>query len=384
MVQDPTDSFNQNVFLQYNTVSLLSSGSLMVGITFVPIYLAGFDVSDFEIGLIAIGYAVMAAISSWLFGRASDLTGRRKLFIQIGLGASSLSFFLQLFGTSFAVMFFARGLLGFSVGISPPALTAYAYEAKGRMGKFSSFGALGWGVGSLGGGFLAELFDLEIVFFYGAALFVIAYLVTFFFLPERNNAKKTQGSIGKVIRENMAVYLAMLIRHSAAFSIWVFWPLFLLDIGANLFEVGLIQFTNAFTQFVVMNSLTDRYDSRKLVITGLVLSSLTFALFATFPEYWIVLLLNVLLGTSWSALYVGALKSVTETSEDRSTAAGLLQSTLSTCAILGPIMGTILVFIFGTYTSPMVFAAIMTIIALVVFIPISSPLKITTTSLDPL
>ncbi|MHA2495685.1 MAG: hypothetical protein ACXAEI_09350, partial [Candidatus Hodarchaeales archaeon] len=64
---------------------------------------------------------------------------------------------------------------------------------------------------------------------------------------------------------------------------------------------------------------------------------------------------------------------VTETSEDRSTAAGLLQSTQSMCAILGPIMGTILILIFKTYTSTMVFAAIVSTIAVGVFIVLSSP-----------
>ncbi|MFQ5976893.1 MAG: MFS transporter [Candidatus Heimdallarchaeota archaeon] len=371
MAENYKEPLDPNVFLQYNFISLLSAGAMMAAFTFVPIFLQENSVSDFKIGIVAIGFAIMAGLSSWLFGRASDLTGRREIFIELGLVASSLSFLLQLFGTSFELMLFARALFGFSSGIFPPALTAYAYEARGRMGKFSSFGALGWGIGSLGGGLLAELLNLEFVFFYGAILFAVAYIIAFFWLPERSRAKSTHGSVGQVLRENYVVYLAMLIRHSAAFAIWTFWSLFLLEIGAGLFEVGLIQFTNAFTQFVVMNLLTDRYESRKLIIAGLILSAIVFVLFATFPIFWIILLLQVLLGISWSALYVGALKSVTETSEDRSTAAGLLQSTQSMCALVGPIIGTILILIFETYTSTMVFAAFISTIAAAVFIVLS-------------
>lgn len=368
------NSYDQRVFIQYNLISLFSAGAMMAAFTYVPIFLANHSVSDSEIGIITIGYAIMAGISSWLFGRASDLTGRRRTFIRVGLGTSSLSFLLQIFGTSFALMLLARGLFGFSLGIFPPALTAYAYEAKGKMGKFSSFGALGWGVGTLGGGLLADVLNIEVVFLYGSGLFVIAFIIAFLWLPERNHIKETHGSIANVMRENYAVYLVLLIRHSAAFAIWTFWSLFLIEIGAGLFEVGLIQFTNAFVQFIVMNSLVDRFDSEKLVLFGLILSSVVFALFAAFPTLWIILVLQALLAISWSALYVGTLKSVTETSEDRSTAAGLLQSTQSMCAILGPIMGTILILIFKTYTSTMVFAAIVSAIAVGVFIVLSSPI----------
>ncbi|MHA2497364.1 MAG: MFS transporter, partial [Candidatus Hodarchaeales archaeon] len=133
MGRTPNDSFDQRVFIQYNLISLFSAGAMMAAFTYVPIFLADHNVSDSEIGIITIGYAIMAGISSWLFGRASDLTGRRKIFIQVGLGTSSLSFLLQIFGTSFALMLLARGLFGFSLGMFPPALTAYAYEAKGKM-----------------------------------------------------------------------------------------------------------------------------------------------------------------------------------------------------------------------------------------------------------
>lgn len=370
----PNGSYNQRVFIQYNLISLCSAGAMMAAFTFVPIFLQDSYVSDFEIGIVTIGYAIMVGLSSWLFGRASDITGQRARYVRVGLATSSLSFLLQIFGTSFVLMLLARGLFGFSMGIFPPALTAYAYEAKGKMGKFSSFGALGWGVGTLGGGLLADVFNIEVVFLYGSGLFAIAFIIAFLWLPERNNVKETHGSITKVVRENFVVYLVMLIRHSAAFAIWTFWPLFLLEIGAGLFEVGLIQFANAFVQFIVMNSLTDRFDSDKLVLIGLILSAVVFALFAAFPYFWIILVLQALLAISWSALYVGALKSVTETSEDRSTAAGLLQSTQSMCAILGPIMGTILILIFETYTSTMVFAAILSAFAVGVFIVFSSPL----------
>ena len=368
----------QSVFLQYNSISIFAFGAIMIGFTFVPIFLKDVGASNFEIGVVAISYALMSVISSWMFGRASDVLGQRKIFIEVGLAASSLSFLLQIFGNTFMVMLLARGLLGFSIGIFPPALIAYAYEARGRMGKFASFGSLGWGVGALGGSVIAELLNLEAVFVFGSGLFAIAYVITLLWLPDKRTMKSDHAPVSSVIRENLAVYLAMLIRHSSAFAIWTFWPIFLMDIGASLFEVGLIQSANMLVQFVVMQFIgkyLQHVGNHELVVTGLILSFFVFAGFAIFPEFWIVFLLQVVLGTAWSALYVGSLKSVTETSNEHSTAAGLLRSVQGLSAVLGPIAGTILVFVFSSYTSTMFFAAFMTLIALAVFIPLSSSEK---------
>ncbi len=362
----------KNVVLQYNAISLLSFGAIMAGFTFVPIFLRESNVSDFEIGLVAIGYALLASVSSWVFGRASDITGRRKSFIQIGLATSAVSFLFQIFGDSFLIMLLARGLLGFSVGIFPPALMAYAYEqgqGEGRMGRFASFGALGWGVGALGGSIIAELINLEAVFIFGAILFFFAFLVAHFYLPAGVNLKieSNSGTTLKVLRENSAIYIVILIRHSSAFAIWTFWPLFLLEIGATLIEVGIIQFTNMTVQFFVMQALgkyAHLFENQDLIVIGLSLSALVFGLFALLPYLWTVLILQALLATAWSTLYVGSLKSVTETSEERSTATGLLRSVLSICAFIGPIVGTGLILLFEEYTITMVYAMVMTILAL--------------------
>ena len=48
---------------------------------------------------------------------------------------------------------------------------------------------------------------------------------------------------------------------------------------------------------------------------------------------------QILLGVSWATLYVGSLKFVMERNVERATSTGLLNSVMSICAIIGPLIG---------------------------------------------
>lgn len=51
----------------------------------------------------------------------------------------------------------SRSLLGFCVGMYPAALLAYAKTADSLMGKFSSWGSLGWALGNGLAGVVAQI-----------------------------------------------------------------------------------------------------------------------------------------------------------------------------------------------------------------------------------
>jgi len=77
--------------------------------------------------------------------------------------------------------------------------------------------------------------------------------------------------------------------------------------------------------------------------------------------------LQILLGISWGCTYVGALRAVTESSEEKATAAGIFNSTTSMSAILGPLFATVIVGFSGLYESTMFFAAFMAVISLILY-----------------
>ncbi|MFX1512891.1 MAG: MFS transporter, partial [Promethearchaeota archaeon] len=190
--------------------------------------------------------------------------------------------------------------------------------------------------------------DYSTTYFLSAILFLIA-LILAFPIPDTALLQKVKRQSQpflplSVFKANANVYITLLLRHGTANAVWVFWPLFLEEIGASDSIIGLIQAINFLTQFFVMFLLTDRGDPRTLILIGFGLSGFTFMLMIAFPELLIVGIAQVVLGIGWSALYVGALRRSVENSTERATAAGGLGATLSMSALVGPIIASFLAF----------------------------------------
>ncbi len=296
------------------------------------------NLSGEAIGFITAMNALAALISNYTFGRRSDMYGR-SLLIYLGLATSTIAFLLHLFMYDFVTMALTRILLGFTSGIFTASLIALIADARKKMGKFSSFGSLGWGFGSLAGGAVATFYTLQGTFLLSSIMYVVAFIMAIG-LKDSKSFKPIAIPLfpRDIIRRNLIVYLPFLVRHTGAFMIWTLWPLFLLALGADLFFIGIIQATNMTTQFFVMLTLTDRIKGHVSLQMGLVISTLTFLGFAFAPSYMWILLLQVPLGFSWAFMYVGALRILTETNPEKATVTGLFQSLISLCALIGPLL----------------------------------------------
>ncbi|MFX0107705.1 MAG: MFS transporter [Candidatus Hodarchaeota archaeon] len=352
--------------LKTETIQMMAGAALLSAFTYVPILAERYFGADhLYISLIVGSYAMASFIASYIFGRAGDIYGRR-LVIRIGLLASALSFSLLVFVNGLEVLYIARVLGGFCVGIYPGALAAFAYETDMKMGKFASFGAAGWGAGTLIAGFAAA-FNIYYAFVV-SSLFLTIGFATALTLPklERKPIKVPLFPVD-TFKQNWPVYLAVLIRHSSASAVWTLWPNFLDTIIGDLFLISVVQATNSVSQVIFMVAITDRIECRKLIAAGLISSAVTFLWFTVVTKFIEMIPAQLLLGFSWACLYVGALKYVTEKNEERSTAAGLLQSILAISMVIGPIMAAVLYTLWPGYTSAMLFATVMALIALVIY-----------------
>jgi predicted MFS family arabinose efflux permease len=131
--------------------------------------------------------------------------------------------------------------------------------------------------------------------------------------------------------------------------IWAFWPLFLQQLGADYFWIGVTSAINTGTQFLVMYFLTDRGWSTGLLRLGLLLSSVTFVTFALAPNFWWILPTQILLGISWALLYVGGLRAATEGHPNPGAASAIFAGVLNISMVIGPALGALLVPIGGYY-----------------------------------
>ncbi|MDF1538288.1 MAG: MFS transporter [Candidatus Thorarchaeota archaeon] len=347
-------------------IQVMAGAAVLSAFTYLPILARDtLGADEFYITLIVSAYAVAAFTSSYIFGRAGDIYGRR-IVLRVGLFLSMLSFGLLMIPMSLELLFLARVLNGFCIGMYPGALAAYAFESNMKMGRFASFGALGWGAGTVVAGYAAG-FNIYWAFLVSAAFFVVAFGSAFTLPKIQVKSIRVPLFPVETFKRNYPVYLAVYIRHSSAFAVWVFWPLFLLDLGGDLFIIGLIQATNAIAQVIFMIGLTDRFDCSKLITVGLGASAATFAWISMATTVWDLFPSQVLLGFAWACLYVGSLKYVTERNVERSTASGLLQSSLSIAGVVGPIYAGILFALWASYIPIILFAALMSVVALIIF-----------------
>jgi MFS family permease len=305
-------------------------------------------------------------ISQYLFGRASDYYGRR-IFLLVGLASSAITFLLQFFIYDFFSFLWIRTITGVCLGIYPAALIAYVHESKRKLGNFSSFGALGWLFGMIISGILAEYLFLRSVFIFSSIWFLIAFLIAWKLGPIKHKPMRVPLFPKHILKKNLAIYSGVLIRHSGAHLMWVFWPLYLRSLGATFFWVGIIQAVNAVSQVLVMYFIMDRVDYRKSIYFGLFLSGVTFLSFAFAQDYLQLLPTQVFLGMSWSFMYVGSIIYINKHNEERGTANGILTSILNFSSLIGSVFAVVLIAIFNDYRAIIIVAALFAFIGFGVF-----------------
>jgi len=348
-------------------VNFLINIAIQSSVIFIPLLGAQLGASDFQVGLIGAAYGGAYVISSLYFGRQSDRRGRT-VFVRSGLLLCVLAFAAQIPAHNLILLTMVRAAVGFSLGVAMAALMAYAYESGIDMGRFSSYGSLGWIAGALGA---ALLKDSNILFMSGAVCCLLAFSLSILFPSAAGPAsvlqRKETASMINVIKVGFPIYLAVFLRHLGAAAVWIILPLYLVSLGLDRFWVGMLWGVNFSVQFLVMRYV-DRFDAGKVFAFGQVLSIIVFVAYVLVSKPVPLMVVQVLLGVAWSCLYVGALLLVLRSGEDRGTATGIFQATLNLCSALGPLLGGIIAH-FAGYHGVMIFAAALGVAGLAAAVP---------------
>lgn len=310
-------------------IQVFANSGLMAGVVYLPLLAKKMGASAASIGLLVGVYQGTMFFSNLLFGRWADF-GDRKIFMVIGLAITALTVALHIPIKSLFGLFVIRFITGWGAGIFPAALVAYFYEDNKMLGRFSGFGSLGWATGALIVGLVSEKW----IFLVAALAIGLTSVVALLGLRSQRVRLGRKLFNLTVLKQNWRIYLSFLLRHLGAFSIWTIFPVYLTSLGANRFWVGVVYALNPLGQFVFMNIL-EPYAEEKLIKTGLLLSILVFLAFGLVTDFRQVIPVQLVLALSWSCLYLGSLKKLMRTNQERSTAAGMLNSVLSLAAVLG-------------------------------------------------
>jgi len=319
---------------RFALVSLLFNLAVESSMIFLPLRARELGASNLDVGLIAATYGLAYFVSSFIFGRRSDMRGRM-VFIRWGLALSALAYITQIFAPTPMILLAARGVVGFCVGVSAAALVAYVYEAGAKVGSFASFGSLGWFFGAV---MAAATRDFEALFITSTVASTLAFLLCLTFREERVSRIKVALIPVQVIWSNRRIYLPFFLRHMGATAVWSIFPLYLSGIGASKLMIAVIDGINMGGQFIAMQ-LLQRFKPSRLFTIGLVSSVLVFAVYGVATHYLQLIPVQIVLAIAWSGLFLGALNHLLGRNVEHGTAVGMLYATTSFSGALGPFLG---------------------------------------------
>jgi MFS family permease len=364
--------------MKSNWILFLSNASVMMSMIFIPLFADLVGASRMEIGIIGASYGMAIFFSSYFFSRASDMRDKRT-FLKAGLFIAAVAFFLQVFANSSLSLTIVRGIAGFAIGIFTAPLIVYTYESGGKLGMFSSYGALGWAVGGMLAGIIGQLAESVVqtnslapywaVFVLSSVLFFVSLLISLDLPEVRVRPTNVPLFPAALIKKNLWVYASMFLRNSGAFAIWTIFPIFLMELGANKFWIGALFFVNTYTQYIIMRRLDIKSDAL-LIKAGMLLSGLVFFSYSLATKFYFILPSQIVLAFSYSFVYVGSLLYLTRTNEERTTSVGILNSVISLSMVIGPLLGGAISQVWG-FRAVMHFAGGITFIGLLISLILS-------------
>ncbi|MBA7613569.1 putative MFS-type transporter YfcJ [subsurface metagenome] len=255
----------------------------------IPNYASDLGATGVMIGLIYSSFSLSRAILQAPIGRLSDSYSKKKIII-IGLVGYTVTSVLYTFVTSPETLILVRMLHGVGSAMVMPVAMAYAIELtpEGQEGKYMGYLSTalfsGFGAGPLLGGYIYENYSTALVFNAMSVLVSISLVLTILFVPDERTLgarrERPKVSFWKILthKKLSGVFVYRAVNALGRGTIMGFLPLFAVQtLGISGTAVGIILsvgiFINAFLQ-TPMGVIADRYDRKRLLIWGGLISSL--------------------------------------------------------------------------------------------------------------
>lgn len=337
--------------------------------------------------MLAGSFALAQLLSSPFWGILSDRFGRKPIIL-LGLLGLSLSFLVFAFAANLTALFISRFVQGLFSGAVMPSSRAYIADVTSKEDRIKSMGRIGGAIalgvifGPAIGGFLAQG-SLVMPFFVAAAIAALNLVLVFFFLPESLKIKRHfkmtiqlawlsfpqiwQGLKGAL----MPMFVLAFIWSFAVSNNQLNVPLlgiekFHLGTGAIGIGFGLMGVVSLITQFFLLTPITNFFGRHKTIVGGLLLMALAFAIMPFLPAITPLFYLAMAiagLGSSVVRPIVTALISL-ETKQPQGITMGTANAFESLGRLLGPLLGGLLLGLFG-FQAPFLFSGFIIITVLV-------------------
>jgi DHA1 family tetracycline resistance protein-like MFS transporter len=324
----------------------------------MPTYAAEMGAPEAWIGLLMTGYSAMQLIFAPIWGRLSDQAGRRKVML-VSIAMTAIAFFVYALAPSWGWLLAARLFAGIATANLAIArafvadLTTPETRAKGMGIIGASFG-LGFILGPFFGGVLSAHVSHAAPGYAAAALAAVNGVAAFFILPDppaqplaqrRPRFAALRGEMKQPgIRRVLIISFLSILAFSALEATFALLAkdAFALDQAHVGYVFAYIGVLAVVVQGGLIGPLTRRFGERRLLLTGLALQAVAFALlpFAGSLAGLLWVLVPLSLGSGLTSPSLSALLSRMAHKDDQGGTLGIGESASALGRIVGPESGT--------------------------------------------
>ena len=326
----------------------------------LPFYAQHFGANALLVGLLSTSFSLMQLLFAPVWGRLSDLVGRRPVIL-VGLLGSSISYLTFALAPSLTILFLSRILAGIA-GANISTAQAYIADstqpenrAKG-MGLIGAAYGLGFTVGPAIGGILSQ-YGYAVPAFLASALALANFGAAWWLLPESRNPSEVTYRIERglnwqrlrtgIQHPELGVFLILFFIATFAFAnLEATFALmtarkFGFDARANGYLFAYIGVLITVVQGGLTGRLAKRFGERRLISVGLFCMIFGLGLLPySLGLKSLLLVLVILVGGQGSTNpSISSLISQSASTEDQGGILGVAQSLASLARILGPIWG---------------------------------------------
>ena len=311
-------------------------------------------------GVVTLSFSLANFVASPILGALSDAHGRRPVLL-VGFCGLALSFFATATATALWVLIAVRLVSG-AVQTNASVCNAYVADISAPEERAKRFGMLGamFGVGFILGPIMGGLLggiDLQLPFYAAGALALLNLVYGWFVLPESLPPERRKAFTWRTANPVVALRsLAALkgvgsLAFALAFSFlaqfilytcWVLYNTFKFGWGPteNGWSLAAVGVMSVLVQGVLLGRLLKRYTPQRLVVVGLMSSSLAYALWGAATQGWMmyaVIFCNIL-GYTVQASMQSIVSSAADESSQGQTM-GAVSGLSSLMAVIAPVVG---------------------------------------------